>query len=177
MSVTTEILIAAAIIGSMALQFGDHPATIRRLVGPLAIVVGLAFYYLKAIPTAGDDGLFALSGVALGAVLGILAAALMGVRRDGDGRTILSVGLPYIAFWVGVFGARIVFALVATNSPATLRQLFIYAYQHGITVEGWTAFFMLQAIAMVGVRTLLVGARALVVGRSAVALETEGNAA
>lgn len=38
MNLTTEFLIAAAIVGSMALQFGHHRATVRRLVGPLAIV-------------------------------------------------------------------------------------------------------------------------------------------
>jgi hypothetical protein len=167
MSVTTEILIAAAIIGSMALQFGDHPGTLRRLIAPLVIIAGLSIYYLKAIPTAGNDGLFALSGVILGLGFGLAAAVLMRVRRDGAGRAILSAGLPYIALWVAVFGARIAFALVATNRPATLSQLFTYAYQHGITAEGWTAFFMLQAIVMVGVRTAVVGARVLMTRRPA----------
>jgi len=173
MNATTQILIAAGIIGSMALQFGDHPATIRRLFGPVLLVAGFAVYYLKAVPTTGNDGVFALSGVLIGVLLGIAAAFLMQVRRDGTGRVILSAGVAYVVLWVVVFGARLAFALVAENSPATLRDLLVYAYQHGITVDGWTAFFMLQAIAMVGVRTAYVGARVLMLRRSPGTLAAE----
>ena len=157
----TELLIAAAIIGSMLLQFGTHPASIRRLVTPLAIVAAFAVIYLKTVPTSGNDGLFALSGAVIGLVLGGAAAVLMKVRRGADGRALLVAGLPYIALWVVVFGARLAFVEIATNSPDTLRQLFIWAYEQGITQNGWTAFFMLQAVVMVGLRTLVTGVRVL----------------
>jgi hypothetical protein len=177
MNLTTEILIAVGIIGSMALQLGDHPATIRRLFAPVLIVAGFAVYYLKTIPTSGNDGLFTLAGAILGLALGLLAAALMGVRRDDAGRMILSAGLAYVVLWVAVFGARLAFALVATNSPETLRQLFVYADQHGITEAGWIAFFMVQAIVMVGARTAVVGARVLLSRRPSESPEAEAAAA
>jgi|SRR5579859_135558 len=161
MNAGTEVLIAGAIIGSMLLQFGSRPASLYRLVAPLAIVTIFAFVYLKAIPTSGSDALFALSGALIGLVFGLAAAVLTGVRRGADGRAILSTGLPYIALWVVVFGARLAFVEVAQNSPETLRQLLVYAFQHGLTETGWTAFFILQAIAMVGVRTAVVGAKVL----------------
>jgi hypothetical protein len=166
MNLTTEILIAGGIIISMALQFGDHRVSVRRLLGPLAIITGFAIFYLRSIPTSGGDGVFSLFGVVSGIALGLLAAAFMGVRRDDEGHVILSAGVAYVALWVVVFGARLGFALIATNSPQTLRGLFIWAYQHGITEAGWIAMFMLSAIAMVGLRTLIVGARVLSAARA-----------
>lgn len=163
MSIEQEFLIAAAIIISMALQFGEHPLSWRRVLLPLVIVGGFAVYYLKAVPTSGNDALFTLGGLAVGLALGALAAALMGVRQE-SGRIILTAGIAYVALWVVVFAARFAFAVIATNSPETLRDLFVWSFQHGITEVGWTAALMLQAIAMVGVRTIVVVGRAMKAG-------------
>jgi len=164
MSVWQEFLIAAVVIVSVVLQFGERPLNWFRVGLPLLIVTGFAVYYLKAIPTSGGDGWFTLGGLLVGLATGIVASALMGIRRE-NGRLIVSAGIAYVAFWVVVFGARLAFAVIATNSPDTLRQLFIWSYEHGITELGWTAAFFAQAIAMVGLRTVLVAARALVMQR------------
>ena len=164
MSVWQEFLIAAIVIVSVVLQFGERPLNWFRVALPLLIVTGFAVYYLKAIPTSGGDAWWTLGGLAVGLVTGVIAAALMGLRRE-NGRLIVSAGLVYIAFWVVIFGARLAFAVIASNSPETLRSLFIWSYQHGITELGWTAAFFAQAIAMVGLRTAIVAARALVLQR------------
>ena len=164
MNIWQEFLIAAAIVVSMALQFGEHPLSWRRVLLPLVIVGGFAVYYLKAIPTSGNDALFTVGGVAVGVVLGVAAAALMKVRLE-SGRVILTAGIAYVALWVVVFGARFAFAYIASNSPETLRQLFVWTYEHGITETGWVAALMLQAIAMVGVRTLAILGRSVMVAR------------
>ena len=164
MSVWQEFLIAAVVIVSVVLQFGERPLNWFRVGLPLLIVTGFAVYYLKAIPTSGGDGWFTLGGLLVGLATGVVAAALMRMRRE-NGRLIVSAGIAYVAFWVVVFGARLAFAVIATNSPDTLRQLFIWSYEHGITELGWTAAFFAQAIAMVGLRTVLVAARALVMQR------------
>jgi hypothetical protein len=174
MNLTTEALIAGGIIVSMALQFGDHPASVRRLLAPLAIIAGFAIFYLKTIPTSGGDGLFALVGVGSGLVLGLLAAALMGVRRGETGQVMLSAGVPYVALWIVTFGGRLAFALTATNNPQTLRGLFSWAFQHGVTEAGWIALFMFSAIVMIGLRTLIVGTRVLKLVRTG---EVEARAA
>lgn len=160
MNIWQQFLIGAAIVVSVALQFGVRPANWWRMALPLVIVTGFAVYYLKSIPTSGNDALFTLAGVGSGLVLGAIAAALMGVKNV-SGKVILSTGIVYVALWVIVFGARFAFAVVATNSPETLRDLFIWTYQHGITESGWTAALILQAIAMVGLRTVVVAVRAL----------------
>ena len=165
MNITTELLIAVAIVVSIAAQFGRRPLNWIRLLLPLGIVSGFAVYYLKAIPTSGGDGWFTLAGLATGLALGLLAAALLGMESE-SGRIVVSAGIAYVALWVFVFGARLAFAVVATNSPGTLRDLFVWAYQHGITEAGWTAAFMLQALAMVGIRTVVIAARAFAAGKA-----------
>jgi hypothetical protein len=171
MSVWQEFLIAAAVIVSVVSQFGERPLNWIRVMLPLAIVTGFALYYLKAVPTSGGDAWFTLGGLVVGLVSGAIAAALMGLRRE-NGRLIVSAGLAYVAFWIAVFGARLAFAVIATNSPETLRQLFVWSYEHGITEVGWTAAFFAQAIAMVGLRTLLVAFRAVRVQRGPVPIAT-----
>lgn len=164
MSLTTEFMIAAAIIVSVVVQFGRKQLNWVRLFLPLAIVTGFAVYYLKGIPTSGGDGWFTLAGLATGLVLGVIAAALIGMHEE-SGRVFVTAGLAYVALWIVVFGARLAFAYVATNSPETLRQIFIWSFEHGITEAGWTAAFMLQALAMVGVRTAVMIGRVLVARR------------
>jgi len=164
MSLTTEFLIAAAIIVSVVVQFGRKRLSWVRLFLPLAIVAGFAVYYLKVVPTSGGDGWFTLAGLATGLLLGALAAALIGVQED-SGRIFVTAGIAYIGLWVVVFGARLEFAYVATNSPEALRQVFVWSFEHGITEAGWTAAFMLQALAMVGLRTVVMIGRVLATRR------------
>ena len=161
MDLSTQIVIAVLIVGSVLLQFGDHRLALWRLISPVAIVAFVGVKYLTGFPTAGTDLIFELSGAAIGIITGLVAAVLMGVGRDTRGNVIVSAGIAYAAFWIVVFGARIAFAYAATNSANFARQLGIFSYQHGITgAAAWTAFFILQAILMVGVRTAVVAGRA-----------------
>ena len=163
MDLTTELLIAGLIVGSVLLQFGEHRVSPWRLVLPLAIVGYFAARYLTGFPTAGNDLVFELTGAGIGIVTGAIAAALTGVRRDARGDVFVTAGVLYVAFWIAVFAARIGFAVAATNSHDFARQLGSFSYQYGITgAAAWTAFFILQAVLMVGVRTVVVGARAFV---------------
>jgi hypothetical protein len=160
MSVWQEFLIAAAILVGVFTQFGERQLNWFRVALPLLVVTGFAAYYLKAIPTAGGDGWFTLGGLAVGLVCGAAAAALTRLRR-ANGRILVTAGLAYVALWVIIFGARVAFAVIAINSPDTFRQLFTWGYEHGITEAGWTAAFFMQAIAMVGLRAVVVAVRAL----------------
>ena len=172
MSVWTEFLITAAVIVSIALQLGTRTLDWRRLLAPVAIVAGFAVYYLKAIPTSGGDGWFTLAGVALGVGLGTLTGAMVGIRSEA-GRIITTAGIAYASIWIVTFAARFACVQIAVNSPVTLRDVFVWAYQHGITQSGWTAFFLLQALAMVLVRSAIVASRAYLTARPVPAVEVE----
>lgn len=166
MDLTTQLLIAVAIVGSVLLQFGERRLALWRLLLPLAIVGYFGVKYLNGFPTAGHDLIFEFSGAAIGIVTGVIAAVLMGVRRDAQGNILVSAGILYAAFWIVVFGARIAFAYAATNSTDFARQIGTFSYQFGITgAAAWTAFFILQAVLMVGVRTAVVAGRAYLAPR------------
>ena len=163
MDLKTELLIAGLIVGSVLLQFGERRVSVWRIVLPLGIVGYFAAKYLTGFPTEGNDLIFELIGAGLGVVTGAIAAALTGVRRNARGDVLITAGVLYAAFWIAVFAARIGFAVAATNNHDFVRQLGIFSYQHGITgAAAWTAFFILQAVLMVAVRTIVVGVRAYV---------------
>ena len=175
MDLSTELLIAALIVGSVLLQFGAHRFSLWRLVLPLGIVGWVGWKYLAGFPTQGNDLIFELAGAGIGVAAGLVASALMGVGRNAKGQVMLTAGVAYAAFWILVFAARIGFAWLATNSPSFDHQLGLFSYQNHITgPAAWTAFFILQAVVMVVVRSLVVGARALLTTPSP-ALPTRGR--
>ena len=162
MPITTELLIAGLVVASVVMQFGVHRLSPWRIVMPVVIVAVFAGRYLSGIPTQGNDLVFELVGAGLGIACGLAAGALIGVRRSGDGRILVTAGLANVALWVAIFGARLAFVWLAQNSRSFDHQLGIFSYQHQITGEAaWTTFFVLQAILMVAVRAAYVGIRAL----------------
>jgi hypothetical protein len=166
MNLSTELLIAALVVASVVLQFGQHRLSLWRLLLPVVIVGFFATRYLTGFPTEGNDLIFELVGAGIGVVCGVAAGALLGVRRDVQGRVLVTAGIANIALWVAIFGARLVFAWFATNSASFDHALGVFSHQHQITGQAaWTAFFILQAILMIAVRTVFVGARALVAAR------------
>lgn len=164
---TTEIIvfvgIAALIIGT---QVGRRALTPRRFLVPVLAAALVAYHYLQSIPTVGGDLDFEIALASAGALLGVAAAALMRVERDGrTGRLMTRAGTAYAALWIAVFGGRLVFAWGATH--LWQHQIFQFSLQHEITGSAaWTAAFVLMALSMVLARTAVVGIRALMVNRS-----------
>lgn len=156
---TTQWILNIGILALMLTQFGEHVASRRRLVLPLAAVAVVAVNVLPGIPTAGSDLGFALIGALAGTLLGVAAAALMRVRGREDGRVTITAGWGYAALWTAVIGGRIAFALWATGPG--MRQVGTFSMAHHITGDGWVAFFVLMAVAMILSRTLVVGAQVL----------------
>lgn len=159
MDLTSQILIAALVVGSIAFQYGRRQLNLLRLALPIAGVAYAGARYLTGIPTEGGDLLFATVGLLSGAALGVFSSWLMGVERVA-GKTYLVAGVAYVAMWVAVFAARLAFAWGVQNVFG--HQVGVFSYQHQLTAAGWIAFFILQAIAMVAARTVVIGARALV---------------
>ena len=140
-------------------QLGRHPMSLRRLLTPILLTVGVAIYYLKSVPTAGGDLDFELICVLAGAGFGLLAASVVRVERSADnGKIMTQAGLAYAAIWLLVLGGRLAFAWAAGNPWR--QAVGQFSISHAITGEAaWTAAFILMALAMVAARTALLAAR------------------
>jgi len=156
---TTQWILNIGILAVMLSQFGEHVASRRRLVLPLAIAAVVAVNVVPGVPTAGNDVALAAVGALAGALMGLAAAALMRVRTRDDGRVTVTAGWGYAALWTAVIGGRMAFALWASGPGG--RTVGTFSMAHHITAEGWVAFFVLMALAMIVVRTAVIGAQVL----------------
>jgi hypothetical protein len=149
---TTEYLLNAGLLAFVLwANLGTRAVTRTRFTLPLLLVAVAGALYLRDVPTAGNDVVLEVAGAAAGAVLGLVAAALVRVGRDSGGRLVMRAGAAYAALWVAVIGGRVAFAYGADHwfGPAVGR----FSMTHAITGAGaWTAAFVLMALCMVVVR-------------------------
>jgi hypothetical protein len=143
-------------------NLGTRPVNARVLALPLLLVAVACGFYLRSIPTAGNDLALELAGAVAGLVLGLAATAVTRVRADGTGRVVVSAGAAFAAIWILAIGGRIAFAELATHAwgPAVAR----FSMAHQITgADAWRAAFVLMALVMVLTR---VAATAVAASRS-----------
>ena len=139
---------------------GTRELNRRRFTLPLAIVAVVGALYLRAIPAStGDIKLIAVIGAA-GVVLGLVAGALMKVRRADDGSLVTVAGTSYAAVWIAAIGSRLLFAYGASHwfAPA------IASFSRSAGIDGsaaYTAAFVVMALAMVLTRVAVTAVRAV----------------
>jgi hypothetical protein len=138
------------ILGS---NLGTRRLTRTRLLLPVALVAVAAWFFLRDLPTLGNDLRLELVGATAGAVLGVVASLLVRVRRHRTG-LVTQAGTAYAALWVAVIGGRTAFAYGADHwFPAAIGR---FSMTHQITgADAWTAAFVLMALTMVLVRVLV----------------------
>ncbi|HTY72293.1 MAG TPA: hypothetical protein VMI11_07685 [Actinomycetes bacterium] len=164
MSTTQYLLNAGLLAFVLWANLGTRTVTRTRFTMPLLIVAVAAYAYLRDVPSLGNDRALDLVGVAVGAALGLLAAALVRVEREPNGRLVMSAGRAYAALWVAVIGGRVLFAYGADHwYPQAIAR---FSMEHRITgADAWTAAFVLMALTMVVVRVAASGVRTLYVAR------------
>ena len=137
-------------------NLGTRPVSRGPFTLPLLLVGGAAAVFLRDLPTAGSDLRLEFAGVAAGAVLGGVAAALVRVDRDRPGRLVMRAGAAYAALWIAVIGGRCVFDYGAGHwFPRAIGE---FSMTHQITgAHAWTAASILMALAMVVVRVAATG--------------------
>jgi hypothetical protein len=94
---------------------GTRRLTIARQVLPLLLAVLLGFAYAGLHRSGRPWEILGAAGVLLGAA----AAALLKVRRSGDGSVITTAGSGYAVLWVAVIGGRCLLASCVPGLVAT----------------------------------------------------------
>ena len=123
----------------------------QSLVLPVVLVAAAAAYYLRSVPTAGNDVVLDLTLAATGAVLGTLCALATRMRRGADGVALAKAGWLAAILWVAGIGARMGFAYASDHGagPAIIR----FSIAHSITSTGaWVAALVIMALAEVTAR-------------------------
>jgi hypothetical protein len=140
-------------------DLGRRPVGKARLLRPFLAAAVVVPLFVKAVALSGNGLPLELAAMAVGAVLGVLAASLLRVSADGrTGKPVSTAGWPYALLWVAVIGARIFFYYGMEHifgGPVTH-----WAIANQITVNAVTDGLIFLSIAMLLTRTGTLAARA-----------------
>jgi hypothetical protein len=155
----TGYIISAILVLLVLRQIRETRLGLVQLILPVLLVAGAAAYYLRSVPTAGNDLALELTLAAVGAVLGALCAVATRLRRGPDGVALARAGWIAAILWIVGIGARMVFAYASDHGsgPAIAR----FSVAHSITsADAWVAALVLMALAEVIARLAVLRVRA-----------------
>ncbi|HTW97969.1 MAG TPA: hypothetical protein VMD59_04290 [Acidimicrobiales bacterium] len=156
---TTDYLINIGLVALVIVQIRGGRLTLRTAIRPVACVAAAAFYYLRGIPTAGNDVLLdAVLGCA-GLVLGVACAATTRVYRGEGGAPYAKAGAAAAALWVLGLGSRLAFEELWTHGGT--HAITSFSIAHDITSQNaWVAGLVMMALAEVISRLVVIRIRA-----------------
>ncbi len=106
---TTDYLINIVLIGLVIIQIKGGPLTLRTALRPLIIVTAAALYYLRGLPSAGNDVLLDVVLGAVGLGLGVACGMTTRVWKDRSGIQYSRAGVAAAILWVVGIGSRMAF--------------------------------------------------------------------
>ena len=158
MTTATMYVINAILVLMVIRQIREHPLDLRSLAGPVLAVGAAAVLFLRSVPLGGNDILLYTACVAAGATMGALAGLTTHLRRDGAGRALARAGWLAAGLWITGVGARMAFAIAASNGAGPAIARFSIAHQ----IEGktaWVAALIMMALADVLTRLIVIYVR------------------
>ena len=140
-------------------DYGSRPVTTLRLVRPFIAAAVIIPFFFTGVQGSGNGLLLEVAAATAGTALGVLAASLLRVSRDGaTGRVATTGGSAYALFWIVIVAARLYFTYGAQHVFGP--QLGQWLYTSHITVDGLTAALIFFSVAMLLGRTAALAVRA-----------------
>ncbi len=158
----TEAMIVNGIVLTTVLATDLGPA---RKIGPMrllrpviAAAVIIPLFIAKPV-THGTGLTVEIAGTVAGVLVGLAAAALMGVYRSPQtGQPVSRAGAPYAILWTVIVAARAAFSYGSVHWFQ--HPVVSWAIANQVSVAAITDGLIFMAVAMVLVRTLGLGVRA-----------------
>ncbi len=155
---TTDYLINAILVLLVIRQIRGRLQDLTSLLLPVVLVGAAGFYYLRSVPTAGDDLTLELVLAGSGAALGVLCGVATHLWR-ADGGVYSKAGPVAAGLWIVGMATRMGFAFATSHGAAGSVAAFSRA--HRITSsQAWVAAFVLMALAEVLARLVVIRYRA-----------------
>jgi hypothetical protein len=164
---TTDYIINAILVLLVIRQIRGGKLDVINLVLPVVLVAGAAAYYLRSVPTTGNDVMLDVVLGLAGLVLGGLCGLTTRIRLVG-GTVTARAGWIAAILWIVGIGARMGFAFSSNHGGGPAIERFSIA--HSITgTDAWVAAFVMMALAEVITRLVVIRVRGRMVARSSVA--------
>lgn len=147
MSIVDYIVSTALVLLVIPQILGDR-LTLRTAIRPVVLVGAAAAYYLRGVPTQGNDLLLDLVLVAVGLALGGGCALATRVSSGADGIPFAKAGVVAAILWVAGMAGRFAFIYYANHGGA--HAVADFSRDHQITgSEAWTTALIFMALAEV----------------------------
>jgi hypothetical protein len=153
-----DYLISTALVLLVIPQIRGSKMTMISVVRPVVLVAAAAAYYLRGVPTQGNDVLLDVLLIALGTALGVGCALTTSITPGEDGVPYAKAGVAAAILWVLGMAARFAFQYYANHSGT--RSVINFSIKHQITgTDAWTAALIFMALAEVISRLIVMRVR------------------
>jgi hypothetical protein len=148
-------VINAILVLMVIRQIREHPLDLRSMAIPVLAVGAAAVLFLHSVPLGGNDIALELACVLTGAAMGAIGGLATHLRRGADGRPLGRAGWLAASMWIGGVGARLVFAIAASNGAGPAIARFSVA-NHITGSAAWVAALIMMALADVLTRLVII---------------------
>jgi hypothetical protein len=148
-------VINAILVLMVIRQIREHSLDLRSLAIPVLAVGVAAVLFLHSVPLGGSDIALELACVLAGATMGATGGLAAHLRRGPDGRPMGRAGWLAASMWVGGVGARLAFAVAASNGAGPAIARFSVA-NHITGSAAWVAALIMMALADVLTRLVII---------------------